>query len=87
MKNKAFTFVEVLIVIAICGLIAAIAIPACLKNYVPKLNGTILKKEVEEYHYKGTHYRYYITLIETNRHMVESDYYDHVHEGQYVYHE
>ena len=90
MKNKAFTILEMLIVIAIFGLIMALVIPNCARmNENPKLNGTVIKKEYELHHgiRGGDFPYYYVTIVETNRYSVSEDLYNHVSEGQYVWHE
>jgi hypothetical protein len=88
MKNKAFTLVEVMIVVAFGCLLAAMVIPSIVRHSpAPKLNGTIIKKETETHNYRGVYYENYIIVVETNRYHVSQEYFDHIQEGQYVYHE
>ena len=75
-----------MVIVAFVGIVAALVIPRCL-NSTPRLNGTILKKEIEEHHFRGVYFVHYITIVETNRYLVSQNFYDHVTVGHYVYHE
>lgn len=91
MKN-AFSLVEFLIIIAILGLLGALAAPSLLKKKNPPMKGILVKKETSKdvWHSRlgpATNTEYYVYLVETNRYKVTEALYNSVNTNSLVYHE
>ena len=52
-KNKAFTLAEVLITLAIIGVVSAIVIPTVVKNYNDRKYNTARLKALKTFNIKG----------------------------------